>query len=150
MLVAPLAAIAMVITGAGVALGEPAPTKFRTQPRAVTPPARFDLAKPARIVREVRPDRLQPLSNSSFEVPLAEPSIRYSIVGVAMGLGDAAVDNDRFDMRALRLEQGRGGRMRGPLDAGLRLRVTGSGRSMQADVGLTGGVAGVIGSALQD
>jgi hypothetical protein len=76
--------------------------------------------------------------------------VRYSVAGVAMGLGSAAIDNDRFDMNALRLSTGRGGRMRGPLDAGLRLRLTGDRRTMQADLGLTGGVAGVLGKALTD
>jgi hypothetical protein len=149
MLLLPLAAI-MLLAGAAAAPGEPAPSPRRTQPRMITPPTRFDLATPARAVRVERSSRVERLAILTFGQPEPAPTTRYSSAGVAMGLGAAAVDNDRFDLRALRLEQGRGGRMRGPFDAGLRLRLTGGRRSMQADVGLTGGVAGAIGNALKN
>lgn len=149
MLTGPLSGIVMLLAGAPSSTAEIGVAKAPNEPNRATPPAIFDLAPSTRLSMFTKLVASRAPDFSDLRAA-PERGSRYSVAGIAMGLGAAAVDNDRFDMRALRLERGRGGRMSGPLDAGLRLKLTGDRRSMKADVGLTGGVASVLGNALKD
>jgi methylmalonyl-CoA mutase N-terminal domain/subunit len=149
MLTGPLSGIVMMLAGAPVSGADASAAKARNQPARLMMPTRFDLASTdAKTIRSQLSVSGAPEFRDFREAP--DRDARYSVAGLAMGLGQAAVDNDRFDMRTLRLERGRGGRMSGPFDAGLRLKLTGDRRSMKADVGLTGGVMSVVGKALTD
>lgn len=111
-------------------------------PVAFTAPARFALQPPA-IPRTLT---LAQDARSTQHVPAAgrvDDQRRFSAAGMAMGMTWASpisvVDNDRFDMRAMRIDRVSGSKIKGPLDAGLMLRITASTRAMDANVGLTGG-----------
>lgn len=113
-------------------------------PRPITAPARFDLPRgfDASGPMTAAPVRVSHHALPSIPARRSAP-IRYSPAGAAMGMAwdDSItnVDNDRFEMRTMRIDKITGSKIKGPLDAGLMLRITASTRSMNADVGLTGG-----------
>lgn len=139
----------MMLAGAPASTGDAAVARMRSQPVRVMLPTRFNL--PRGYVPSLRAQVSVPRAPDFTDLRVArERNARYSVAGLAMGLGAAAVNHDRFDMRALRLDRGRREQMLGPLDAGLRLKLTGDRRWMKADVGLTGGVAKALDNALRN
>jgi hypothetical protein len=149
MLTGPLSGIVMLLAGAPVSNAEASVAGSRRPVSAMTPVTRFEL--PRRAVPSLRMQMAVSRAPEFADLRDApERDARVSVAGLAMGLGAAAIDHDRFDMRALRLDRIRGGRMSGPLDAGLRLKLTGDRRTMKADVGLTGAVGSILGSALRN
>jgi hypothetical protein len=116
--------------------------RARSGPATFTAPSRFVLtarssAETPTPARETRRMQQDPSAARNAE------QRRFSPAGMAMGMTwespISVVDNDRFDMRNLRLEKVSGSKIKGPFDAGLMLKITASTRSMDADLGLTGG-----------
>jgi hypothetical protein len=130
------------IAGVVMMMGAPVPDllpPLRTA-TAITPPARYDLAEAT---------RTQAWRTSPGEAVRSRPALSATTSPFDHE-NRVRAESDRFDLRALRLESGRARRARGPLDAGVQLRLTGDARTLRADLGVTGGVVGMIGKAFAD